>query len=320
MTDQVDANAAHHRRDGCRPTPPRPRPRGVPDPGAESRAAIRNPMRRRNIRAATAWSPRADAASVGRVASAARNSRWDGGFTDDRALGEHQSDGCLAPARRAVPRALRKSLWSQAIRATMPPGPRPSGVAPIPSSNRAIGPKPRTPSVFRPHGRERLRRLRRLLYPCRLRSVLTRLAPDTAVGRSSQHAAGGRHGQAGHASASQPLRVRAVHTTRYDPAACTQPNRRESTTPGACGLSERASKVALRPAPRTSTDSLDEPSRWQCRVGEHPQLATPGTAAAQRKEPVARAQRGSHRVLDHREPAERPASWSMVAAHLQRVG
>ena len=95
----------------------------------------------------------------------------------------------------------------------------------------------------------------------------------------------------------------------------------ESTTPGARGLSERASKIAPRPEPRHVADPLDEPARRTV-VGsrKHPQLAAARRAAAQRHEPVARA--AARAASSPRRPRTRAAA--SVAkdgfAHPQRVG
>src|SRR3977135_368933 len=75
---------------------------------------------------------------------------------------------------------------------------------------------------------------------------------DTNEGRSDQNA----QVPAGVQADTQTQRSRlcgplTVHSTRYEPAAGTNPNCRESTTPGAPGLSERASNVAVRPEPPT---------------------------------------------------------------------
>ena len=59
------------------------------------------------------------------------------------------------------------------------------------------------------------------------------------------------------------------------------------------GFEYRAASRAVHIA-----DALDEPARRHPRIGEHPQLAAPNSSAAQREEPVARAERRSHRVLD----------------------
>jgi hypothetical protein len=49
-------------------------------------------------------------------------------------------------------------------------------------------------------------------------------------------------------------------------------------------------------------------------------LATPKSAAAQRKKAITRAERRTHRVLNDGEPAQRPPSLRMVSAHALRVG
>ena len=68
------------------------------------------------------------------------------------------------------------------------------------------------------------------------------------------------------------------------------------------------------------TDALDEPARRQCRVAEHPQLATPNPSAAQRKQAVAGAQCRAHGVLDNRESAQRPVRSGWFSSTPQRVG
>ena len=65
-------------------------------------------------------------------------------------------------------------------------------------------------------------------------------------------------------------------------------------------------------------------TRWDRRrarrVAKDTQLAPPRAAAAQRHEPISRAECRPHRVLDNGEPAQRPASQGMAAAHFLRVG
>src|ERR1700754_926137 len=85
--------------------------------------------------------------------------------------------------------------------------------------------------------------------------------PDTPVGRFAQDAAGLTVAQVD-TGVNDRRKIggqrwpRMVNNTRYDPETGTRPNWRESTTPGASGLSERASNVAASPVPRTSPTRL----------------------------------------------------------------
>ena len=147
-----------------------------------------------------------------------------------------------------------------------------------------------------------------ILCPSRLRSVLAQLAPDTAVGRSRQHAAArGWHDKgtrlpARHRGAGIPGRRRgcsrvatllppdgphhAVRTRRRHPAELSRVHDARRVRVVGAGLERRAATGAADVA-----DAFDEPAGGQRRVGKHPHLASPRPAAAQREQSVARVER-----------------------------
>ncbi len=121
--------------------------------------------------------------------------------------------------------------------------------------------------------------------------------------------AAGKRTRASQVSGRGVLRVpRRSRPRGRSPPTGTQPNWRESTTPGARGLSERASKVAVRPAPRTSPTRLT--SHRDGSVGSRntrnwARRARPPRSA---RSPSPGCKRWPHRVLDDAESAQRPAA------------
>ena len=269
MTDRVDADAADHRGDGAVRL-------GLDPCGAMLQAEMRDPRQQNATRcSARAFGQRRHGLrrrmqhQQRRVASAERNSL--AGLRIHRRPCPRRAPArrCRAQARRAVPRALRKSSWSPAIRAATPPSPRPSGVVPIPSSNRAIGPKPRIPSRIRPSGRVRLGRLRLLLCPSRLRIGACAIGARHGCG-SIPSACGscGPKQQAGHAIDESTVAqlwpsgdISRVATSGDGPDHAVRPRRRhEAELPGVddpgCVRIVGARLERRAPEPRTSPTRL----------------------------------------------------------------
>ena len=160
MADRVDADSADHRCDravGFCLHPGRPvlkaQMRQTGQQHASRCRAIAFGQGRRRLRRWVQHQQRGRL-MVGEIA------RPDGGFADDRALGQAPGRRCPARAPPAVPRERRIPLWCRAIRAAMPPGPQPSTVAPTLWSNRASGRKSQSLSGHHENGREPLRSAR----------------------------------------------------------------------------------------------------------------------------------------------------------------